>query len=34
MLDTARSLIVKELAIAEDITEAEVMEKVEEMFND
>lgn len=32
MLDTARNLIVKELAIAEDLTEQEIAEKVDEIF--
>ncbi|OGQ50357.1 MAG: CarD family transcriptional regulator [Deltaproteobacteria bacterium RIFCSPLOWO2_02_FULL_47_10] len=32
MLDTARNLIIKELSIAEDIEEAEVTEKVDEIF--
>jgi len=34
MLDTARSLIVKELSIAEDVTEVEIMEKIEDIFRD
>jgi len=34
MLDTARNLIVKELSIAEDVTEGEILEKIEEMFKD
>ncbi len=34
MLDTARNLIVKELAIAEDMTEPEIAEKIDEMFQD
>lgn len=34
MLDTARNLIVKELAIAEDMTEPEIAEKIDEMFED
>lgn len=34
MLDTARNLIVKELAIAEDLTEQEVAEKIDEIFED
>lgn len=32
MLDTARNLIVKELAIAEDLTEQEIAEKIDEIF--
>jgi CarD family transcriptional regulator len=32
MLDTARNLIVKELAIAEDLTEQEIAEKIDELF--
>jgi len=32
MLDTARNLIIKELAIAEDLTEKEVAEKVDKIF--
>ena len=34
MLDTARNLIIKELAIAEDLTETEVAEKIDEIFED
>lgn len=32
MLDTARNLIIKELAIAEDATEQETAEKIDEIF--
>lgn len=32
MLDTARNLIIKELAIAEDMTEPEITEKIDEIF--
>jgi len=34
MLDTARNLIVKELAIAEDLTETEIAEKIDEIFEE
>ncbi len=34
MLDTARNLIVKELAIAERLTEQEIAEKIDEIFVD
>ncbi len=34
MLDTARSLIVKELAIAQDITEEDIDDEIEKIFED